>query len=1149
MHRSLLLLLAMLLMFITNSRAQMPVLTVAGGDAPNVFLEKMDISVQVIGPVATSTWTMTFRNNTGRQLEGELTFPMPEGVTVSRYAIDINGKLREAVPVDKARGTTVLEAIENRRVDPGLLERVEGNSFRTRIYPLPAGGVRTVVIAYEEELKRATGAAGSLRYTLSLMPLKAIPQLTIAVNVLQSKARPAFASTKNDIAFDSEGDNWTARKSFKDYSSSKPLSFIIPAPDEQGSQLLMQASGNHYYFLANTAALSRSRMRALPDSLTIVWDASLSGRFRNRQQELALLDIYFKRLKNVTVDLVIVRNTLQQARTFTISNGNWQALRKELEAADWDGGTQLGLIHTAALRGKEVLLFSDGISSFGKGEITTGNKPVYCIASSPAADYPALGYIAQSSGGSLIRVASGEDLSLAGNELLTQPIRFLGVKPSKSLEDVYPAIPVSAAKGLAVAGVCYASTGNITLQYGYGNTVTEERTISYNYTTQQVADAHLDRIWAGKKIADLDLRYDANRATIESLGRRYGLVTRNTSLIVLESVSDYLRYGIEPPAELRDEYDRAMKQRGDQRTTRVQDRLQAAENTFNELQEWWDNSNHRQAAKPVITNVQNDAGHRARAQTPAYSAGRTGFTCSVRNNRGEEIPGAAILLKRAGATLGTSVSDINGAVLIHPLTPGYCEVTCNAIGYRSFTGRVLIRDGFTTSLEIRMQPIQARLQAAVVTRYRRPIIDHRGALNAKSADEIDRLADQSTAGAVTLGPNVHAGGRGNDLHVGGGRATNNNIVVDGIQYSGSATGTTTLANTPGVTLSYNTGVPASYGNASGGVVNSSYQWQADTMQTEEGGADNYVAQGAIQTRAFRFDTAFINQLARLPKDAQYRRYLKLRESNISNPSFYFQVAAYFTAQNQKSLGLRVLSNLAELEMENYEVTKMLGYKLKEEGEWEAAVSAFRKVLQWRPMDPQSYRDYGLALADAGHYQQALDTLNAALTGNIDESLEAADKGIEETIVTEINNLITLHGAGLNTSAVSRKVLGAQPVDIRVVINWNMKNTDIDLWVTDPNNEKCFYSHKETEIGGRISADITQGFGPEQFQLRKAAPGQYKVEVNYYGDRQVKIAGPTTVMAEIYTAYGTPGQKRQVIVLQMVDKEEGGVYLGTFSFKR
>jgi uncharacterized protein YfaP (DUF2135 family) len=46
----------------------------------------------------------------------------------------------------------------------------------------------------------------------------------------------------------------------------------------------------------------------------------------------------------------------------------------------------------------------------------------------------------------------------------------------------------------------------------------------------------------------------------------------------------------------------------------------------------------------------------------------------------------------------------------------------------------------------------------------------------------------------------------------------------------------------------------------------------------------------------------------------------------------------------------------------------------------------------------------------------------------------------------------------------------------------------------------------------MSADIQKGYGPEQFLLKKAVKGTYRVHVNYYGDRQVTSAGPSTVMA-------------------------------------
>jgi uncharacterized protein YfaP (DUF2135 family) len=118
-----------------------------------------------------------------------------------------------------------------------------------------------------------------------------------------------------------------------------------------------------------------------------------------------------------------------------------------------------------------------------------------------------------------------------------------------------------------------------------------------------------------------------------------------------------------------------------------------------------------------------------------------------------------------------------------------------------------------------------------------------------------------------------------------------------------------------------------------------------------------------------------------------------------------------------------------------------------------------------------------------------------------------------------------------------------------VMDWNMNNTDIDLWVTDPNNEKCYYSHNRTDIGGRISHDMTQGFGPEQFLLKNAIKGSYKIEINYYGDRQATVAGPTTIMAELFTHYGTPQEKKELIVLQMKKgATEGAVYIGDLDFK-
>ncbi len=70
-------------------------------------------------------------------------------------------------------------------------------------------------------------------------------------------------------------------------------------------------------------------------------------------------------------------------------------------------------------------------------------------------------------------------------------------------------------------------------------------------------------------------------------------------------------------------------------------------------------------------------------------------------------------------------------------------------------------------------------------------------------------------------------------------------------------------------------------------------------------------------------------------------------------------------------------------------------------------------------------------------------------------------------------------------------------------------------------------------------------------MKKAVPGKYKIKVNYFGDRQVKTEGPTTVMAEIYMYYAEGKQERKALTLQMSRESkrtgDGKILIGEFEF--
>ena len=136
-----------------------PMLQVQGAEQP-VRLASLQVDVEVAGGAAETRVQMVFFNPNHRVLEGKLQFPLAPGQVVSGFALDVDGRLRAAVPVEKARAQQVFEDIARRRVDPGLLQTTIGNNYELRVYPLLPGKTRTV------ELRIVEPAAGRLQVPL-----------------------------------------------------------------------------------------------------------------------------------------------------------------------------------------------------------------------------------------------------------------------------------------------------------------------------------------------------------------------------------------------------------------------------------------------------------------------------------------------------------------------------------------------------------------------------------------------------------------------------------------------------------------------------------------------------------------------------------------------------------------------------------------------------------------------------------------------------------------------------------------------------------------------------------------------------------------------------------------------------------------------
>ena len=322
--------------------------------------------------------------------------------------------------------------------------------------------------------------------------------------------------------------------------------------------------------------------------------------------------------------------------------------------------------------------------------------------------------------------------------------------------------------------------------------------------------------------------------------------------------------------------------------------------------------------------------------------------------------------------------------------------------------------------------------------------------------------------------------------------------------------------------------------------------EAGESKPGESSANENALSGSIHIKPWDPDTPYLKSLKKA--DDAYAAYLKQRRENANSSAFFLDCADFFRdAKKDGRIALRVLSNLAEMDMESAPLLRILAYRLQQMGKHDLAVPLFEEVLKMRGEEPQSWRDLALSLSR----MEKPDFPHAAalLWEVVKKSWDGRFPGIEVIALHELNDLLARAGKEVNASeaGIEKRFLDAVPVDLRVVLTWDADSTDIDLWVTDPAGETCIYNHNRTETGGHMSNDFTRGYGPEVFTIRRALPGTYTVRVNYYGNTQQKLAGATTVQVEFQTSFDQKKSKREAVTRRLQEKREV-IEIGKFVFK-
>ena len=944
-----------------------PRLELTDTNAAPMQVKEMSVAACVRGLNATVETTLVFHNPNPRLLEGELVFPLPDGAAVCGYALDVNGVLVDGVVVKKEKARVAFEAETRRRVDPGLVEHVQGNLYRTRIYPLPANGTRTLRLSYTAPL--ATAPNGDAALVLP-MPRDTIEILSIKMEVANEAAEAPVLGGLGDRRFEQAENFWRVESVATNATPGEDVWVAMPKLSANLSSVEKSDDGSVWFSISALAPTTAIAASPLPAKLHILWDASGSRASADLQKEYDLISA----LKTETLDLVVFRDATEPSHEFK-SAADLVAALKEIP---FDGGSDFAALATVVPNdGAPVLLFTDGIDTLSDKPVEfTGAKPI-AIVSQTVADREAL---RQACSGMLIDLQT-VDTKAALSQIYEPPPRIVGVKGT----------------GMAnVQGLGRPAAGRVTL---LGQLVAPEATVQIEYTggvfsdpfTIRGADARkgktLATAWAAARVNQLSPRAEQFEDDLLALGRKYGLVSPATSLIVLDSLDQWVRHEIEPPASLpnlREQYYAALKNRGQETVDARTRHLEQLAELWKQRIEWWKTDF---AKNPLPTEPAKEGRER--------SGG--GFFDRIARHQ-EALPSP--------------------------------------------------------------QPAMAM------------------------AMEMDGAPDGAvrTIAPAAVPPPGPAGGDDKK--------------------------------------------------------------QSDARPSS-----------TIEIKEWSPDVPYLKPIRAAKAGKRYEAYLAERKDWAQSPAFFLDCAEEFLKQD-RAIGLRILSNLAELKIEDSALLRVFAWRLQQAGELDRAIVLLRRVAKLRAEEPQSFRDLALALAERGKAAQGKADLEEAMALFLKVAFTPWNRHgdtIPIFALEELNALVAWidrqewkGGDQPSVPAFDKKFRKNLDVDVRISMSWDADATDVDLHVVEPGGEEAYYGHNRTARGGLVSRDVTDGYGPEEYLIRKAPQGAYAIRAKYYGSHQQTLVGAATVTATVFTDWGRAAEKRQTLALRL-DKPQDLVDIGAIAF--
>jgi vault protein inter-alpha-trypsin-like protein/VWA domain-containing protein len=510
-----------------------------GGAIEALELRKVDVRVRTEGDLAVTEVEHVFHNPAdGRPREGTFRFPVPDGAMLTGLAMEIDGKLVEGEIVERDRARQIYDEVVDSMQDPALLEWEAGNWFKLRVFPIAAQGDKRVVIRYTAPLARS-GHGYEYAYDLAIANASAggaapgaIGELSISVDGKQ--VAHETATTGLEIAVPVATPPVVMRETRKD------ATYTAVRITPEGSLLAAPPVAKAGLDVAIVFDTSRSSLegRKLADQLL---QAALA--------ELGPADRFVVLASDVSVTPTAAG--MQPVTADAI--GKAQQL---LAAIEPDGASDLGAALTAAgaLHPGEVIYIGDGIPTWGEqkpaalGALADQiGAPIHAALIGKGATTQLWGELAGRTGGRAIVVRKADDaarFALVAGHAREIP-RLVGSRVLVGGDaQVFPQQAAALYQGDELVALIKTAPGQSPASLTLTGMVNGKPVRQPIALAAAVDAPGVAQRFGADLIAQLEAA-DADRETIVTASRDYGVLSKYTSLLVLENDEAYEKYKIE----------------------------------------------------------------------------------------------------------------------------------------------------------------------------------------------------------------------------------------------------------------------------------------------------------------------------------------------------------------------------------------------------------------------------------------------------------------------------------------------------------------------------------------------------------------------------------------------------------------------------